>query len=464
MAGSGSGTVTGKALVCNSNCSTTLAANTTFTLQATPAAGSVFDGWGGACAGSQTQCTVTLSQARSVTAGFVPADLRNAAVDALIAGMPANSWKALPSTQMKDVCPSPYQAYFCANVITAWSGGAYDDKRDRMIVYGGGHSDSWYNNVFAFDLAVMKWQRLTEMSAGADGANPGPGWNDSRLESCGYYPKSANINLPASVMMAGKPYVDYDKCFVEPVVSQLNLQQPRSDHTYGKVFVDTVNDRYCYYGGGAYPGAQVDDFGIDCLDPQTRLWERVARRPADVYGRGQVAVDAKGLVWYLTAEGAPITAYNTATRQFQRYGYVNYETGGGTDIDRQRNHMYALASLADGSYALRRFDLNNTASLQAKTGYTQITASGTAPNQIGTRPGFAYADSRDRFYAWGGGRNVYVYDPQTQAWSTAAGTGDDPGAQQNWGTYGRFRWSGKRGVFVLVNSTTQDVMIYKPGN
>lgn len=407
-----------------------------------------------------------MSQARSVTAGFVPADLRTAAIDAVIAAMPANSWKSLPNTQMKDVCPSPYSAYFCEAVVGAWSGGAYDDKRDRMLVFGGGHSDSWYNNMFVFDLPSMKWIRLTEMSGGSNGSMWGAGWADGRLETCGYYPKSGTINLPASVMMSGKPYVDYDKCFVEPVVSQLDLQQPRSDHTYGKVFVDVVNDRYCYYGGGAFPGAQVDSFGIDCLDPQTKLWERVARRPADVYGRGQVAVDAKGLVWYLTAEGAPITAFDTKARQFYRYGYVNYETGGGTDIDRLRNQMYALAWLGDSgkTYALRRFNLNDTASLQARTGYTQVVAKGTAPTDIGTRPGFVYADSRDRFYAWGSGQDVYVYDPQTLTWSTIKGTGDNPGDQQQWGTYGRFRWSSKRGVLVLVNSTKQNVMIFKPGS
>lgn len=40
------------------------------TLTATPATGSTFDGWTGACQGTATTCTVTLSQARSVNATF----------------------------------------------------------------------------------------------------------------------------------------------------------------------------------------------------------------------------------------------------------------------------------------------------------------------------------------------------------------------------------------------------------
>ncbi|MEN3293595.1 MAG: hypothetical protein V7642_2848, partial [Burkholderiales bacterium] len=37
------------------------------------------------------------------------------------------------------------------------------------------------------------------------------------------------------------------------------------------------------------------------------------------------------------------------------------------------------------------------------------------------------------------------------------------GVQQTWGTYGRFRYSPSRNVFVLVNDTNQNVFIYKPG-
>ena len=40
------------------------------TLTAAPAAGSSFSGWGGACSGTGPTCTVSMSQARSVTGGF----------------------------------------------------------------------------------------------------------------------------------------------------------------------------------------------------------------------------------------------------------------------------------------------------------------------------------------------------------------------------------------------------------
>jgi hypothetical protein len=69
--GTGSGPVTGSpsGIVCGSACTANYAAGTVVTLTASPSAGSVFDGWSGACTGTST-CVVTMSTARNVTAVF----------------------------------------------------------------------------------------------------------------------------------------------------------------------------------------------------------------------------------------------------------------------------------------------------------------------------------------------------------------------------------------------------------
>ncbi len=71
-AGSGTGTITSSpaGIDCGATCSATFATNTSVTLTATPATGSTFQGWFGACTGSATTCTVTLSQAKTVNATF----------------------------------------------------------------------------------------------------------------------------------------------------------------------------------------------------------------------------------------------------------------------------------------------------------------------------------------------------------------------------------------------------------
>ncbi len=70
-AGTGNGTVTSNptGINCGTDCSENYTSGTTVTLTATPANGSVFTGWSGACTGTGT-CQVTMSQARSVTATF----------------------------------------------------------------------------------------------------------------------------------------------------------------------------------------------------------------------------------------------------------------------------------------------------------------------------------------------------------------------------------------------------------
>jgi hypothetical protein len=76
MAGEGNGTVTSSPAGINcsgaqgADCRGTFDADTSVTLTATAASGSSFAGWGGACSGTSTSCTVTVSSDTSVTANF----------------------------------------------------------------------------------------------------------------------------------------------------------------------------------------------------------------------------------------------------------------------------------------------------------------------------------------------------------------------------------------------------------
>lgn len=67
--GSGAGTVSGTGITCGSVCSNNYDPGTVVTLTATPASGSTFAGWTGACTGTGA-CTVTMTASASVTATF----------------------------------------------------------------------------------------------------------------------------------------------------------------------------------------------------------------------------------------------------------------------------------------------------------------------------------------------------------------------------------------------------------
>lgn len=71
LTGTGSGTVTSSpaAINCPTACSANFASSTSVTLTATPATGSTFAGWGGACSGTGS-CTLSMTSSQSVTANF----------------------------------------------------------------------------------------------------------------------------------------------------------------------------------------------------------------------------------------------------------------------------------------------------------------------------------------------------------------------------------------------------------
>ena len=60
-----------KLISCGSKCAATYPLDTIVTLVASPASGSVFGGWGGACTGNQSTCSVSVTDAMNVTATFL---------------------------------------------------------------------------------------------------------------------------------------------------------------------------------------------------------------------------------------------------------------------------------------------------------------------------------------------------------------------------------------------------------
>ena len=70
--GDGTGSITSSpdGIACGVACSADFASGTSVTLTAQAAAGSTFSGWSGACTGTVPTCTVTMDDARTVSAGF----------------------------------------------------------------------------------------------------------------------------------------------------------------------------------------------------------------------------------------------------------------------------------------------------------------------------------------------------------------------------------------------------------
>jgi uncharacterized repeat protein (TIGR01451 family) len=99
VSSNGGGTVTSApaGIDCGSACSASFTIGTPVTLSATPAAGMIFMGWSGACSGTGA-CTISLSQALSVTASFGPAPSADLALTQSAGPNPASAGKDLVIT------------------------------------------------------------------------------------------------------------------------------------------------------------------------------------------------------------------------------------------------------------------------------------------------------------------------------------------------------------------------------
>lgn len=348
---------------------------------------------------------------------LVPAFLLSLFAGAVSAGpvedLKPGEWYEVPDSRLDAVKPSPlpYGYSGIASVMNAWSGGAYDSKRDRLIVWGGGHMDYSGNEVYAFDITTLKWSRVTEPSADVGG-----------VETSGVYPDG----------------------------------HPRARHTYNSIQYLPAIDRFCVFGAGAlYPSGQTGSARTDCLDFATGLWERKA--DAKTYGIANFsAVDpVTGMVWAgkgtLTRFDPVADTWTKQTEYENDIEWTNYLT---LEVDPKRRMLVGV-----GAGKVYQWDISDPAAVIPAQALT--TTGGEDAITVGA-PGLAYDPVGEQMVAWGGGPDVFTLDSRTKVWTRHARTGGAmPTAPAVYGTYGRFRYAASKNVFVVVNKTDENVFFFK---
>jgi hypothetical protein len=140
--GTGSGTVTSlpSGIACGSQCSATFASGTKVVLTASPASGSTFTGWSGACSGTGT-CSVTLSASTTVTANFAPASSTK------IAYVQSQSCIAGSGTTLRCTFPTNVAAGDLLVIGMSWSGGGTVTVGDSLAsAWDDAVSKTWNNS------------------------------------------------------------------------------------------------------------------------------------------------------------------------------------------------------------------------------------------------------------------------------------------------------------------------------
>jgi hypothetical protein len=297
-------------------------------------------------------------------------------------------------------------------VISCWCGGAYDSKRDRLVVWGGGHGQYSGNELYAFNMDTLAWERLTDPS------NP--------------------------------PGVDV------PYAPDGN---PTSRHSYNYLQYLPATDRFYSLGGAAfYPGGQTGTDNVDAFNFDTSTWEtNLSSVPSGAHGYAFSAVDASTGHAYqqgpyssgaMARYDAPANVWTPIA--VSGASYINSGFTATAAFDPKRQKMVAVG---DG---ITMWDISGSSAVA-----TNPTTSGDNSIETEGAVGLDYDPVTETFIAWAGGPTIYSLNIDTMEWTTNAPTGPDPGSESVNHTYGRFRYVPSKNVFVVVNASDRNVFIYK---
>ena len=306
-----------------------------------------------------------------------------------------------------------------AGLIEAWNSGAYDTKRDRLYIWGGGHGDYYGNELYALDLSNLSVSRLT---------NPA-------------YPIATS-------------------CVRE--LSPNNGTQPNSRHTYdGIVYMPNV-DRVFSFSGALACGTGSSGNDVWWFDPNTNTWERkypTGDSPASsdtlsvmtawdsINNKVYLHTRTGGLFVYDPTVGADGEFTRLSSESLTRFHYT-------MEFDPENNILLASNGQNGNFYW---WDVGNGS-------YTKQTLSATGDSVLQSTyqaPGLVFDPVLKKIIGWNGGTTVYALDWNAKRWDPIVLQGPTPSAPQTRGTYGRFAYSPIQNRYVVINSVDTNAFTLK---
>src|SRR5271168_1981325 len=145
-------------------------------------------------------------------------------------------WLPIPNSDFSSKCPDVAEIQGvegCRAVLADWNGGLADTKRNRLILWGGGHNGYFGNEMYALDVQKQTVERITDPSSGEALAN---------LSSC------------------PEAYSD---------------GKPTARHTYNGLQYLSKQDMYFLFGAGLSPCGNFSN-GVWLFDPAHTTWLRKA--------------------------------------------------------------------------------------------------------------------------------------------------------------------------------------------
>ncbi len=339
----------------------------------------------------------------------------------------AMGWSELPNTRLHSVCAAEdgFSTISgntgCRSITWTWNGGVFDTKRNRMIIFGGGHGDYYGNEIYAINLNDQTVERITD-----------PG-----------LPKAPSSPCAESIA---------------------NGTQPNSRHTYdGIEYMANVDRMYVFSGSLS---CAVGSFGNDTwtFNFANKTWQKMD--PAGTAPRGEAGMMTgydpnTGLIFLHDRQNLFSYDFNTNryTKLSTSQATLGYHLAATIDPKRKKFIIMGYDSVQGGG-RVWSYDIGPGSNYQIQ----QVNTTGGNGIVGESYPGIEYDPVTDRILGWDtGDRNaVYSLNLDTRQWTVTSYSGG-PAPVGN-GTHGRFRYSPASGVFVLVNSIDDNVRILRHSN
>lgn len=343
----------------------------------------------------------------------------------IVAAMPPGTWQELPDTQMAAVFPPKvgHPAWGIEGpgaVVAAWGGAAFDTRRNVLVITGGGHAAYGGNEVYEFSLDTLTWSRVTDPS----------------------------------------PYIQDPAHGTDSNYVLTTDGSPISSHTYdGLEYLPTV-DKIAQFGGSQWRSGNNVDTTIHLFDPSARTWAQLAKAPTYALEVASAWDSTRNRLLVVNRVG--LMSYDPTTDK-----WANLTNGWEYQTDRVASYdpVQDYLLLIGGAKAKKPI-----AYVDLAKGYGLIKAPLTGATDVPLwRPGVAWDSARRQFVVWGGGRSVWMIDPETwvaarldNAAGSAPSNSTPAGAAKNKGIYSKWRYAPAYDVFIGVNSAFDNVWLYKP--
>ena len=337
----------------------------------------------------------------------------------------SSSWQQFSNTKLTSACPPnnfggiPYAfSAYCVNVIDAWSGAVADTKRNRMVIWGGGHSDYQGNEVYALNLGqTPSMTRLTDPSA----------WNYS---------------------------LSYE---VDPDGN------PTSRHTYNDLVYLPLQDALFSFSGCLPSGSCTNHtWMFTFADNKWHAQDPVhGFDPTTITPSVTAAVCAYDpntqTVFCINGNTNYLLQYNPATNTYTKLSInAAYPLAATAAIDPVRKLMIFMGNAADGvTFKVSAIDISGADPTYRVQDWTPGVTG--CAGMSADWPGFTYDSGIAKFVGYPNqGNTVYIFDAGTKTCvAQSFANGPQTAAGTN-GTYGRFQYFPSLDTLVLVNDPNQN--------